>query len=621
MKRIDYRVDLQVSILLSIFVATVALTCFFVSYKVTYNDMCLSLKERAEFIYGYLEEQLDLAAFSDFETRKDMEHPDYIVMHDVFSTVKEATGVMYLYTARKNNDGSYIYVVDGLDPESPDFRYPGDRIEEEIYKDMDRALSGEEVYPNKIVHTSWGNIFICYLPLYNQNEIVGVLGIEFEAQHQYMTYQKLRLFVLLAVLIFTSLAFLTSRRLFRHVNVIIEKEAEQRETLADALHKAEVASRAKSTFLFNMSHDIRTPMNAIIGFTQIAKEHLDDKKRVEDSLTKVEHASQHLRRLINDVLDMARIESGKLEIELTPCSIRETVMETKQMLAPDMEEKGLIFEVSLENIQDNCVLCDALRIKQIVLNLLSNALKYTNAGGMVKYQVVQTGRDEEGYAFYEIHVKDTGVGMTDEFMKHIFEAFEREKSATESGVEGTGLGLAITKQLVAMHGGTIRVNSRKEEGTEFVVELRLKAIEEKPEDVVYRENIEEVSFEGKRVLLAEDNQLNREIAEVILSERGFEVECAENGEKAVEMVSDSEPYYYDLVLMDIQMPCMDGYQAARKIRNLENPAHAKIPIVAMTANAFEEDRKRAFESGMDGHIAKPIDLKQLNHVLAGVLRV
>ncbi len=621
MKRIDYRVDLQVSILLSIFVATVALTCFFVSYKVTYDDMCLSLKERAEFIYGYLEEQLDLAAFSDFETRKDMEHPDYIVMHDVFSTVKEATGVMYLYTARKNNDGSYIYVVDGLDPESPDFRYPGDRIEEEIYKDMDRALSGEEVYPNKIVHTSWGNIFICYLPLYNQNEIVGVLGIEFEAQHQYMTYQKLRLFVLLAVLIFTSLAFLTSRRLFRHVNVIIEKEAEQRETLADALHKAEVASRAKSTFLFNMSHDIRTPMNAIIGFTQIAKEHLDDKKRVEDSLTKVEHASQHLRRLINDVLDMARIESGKLEIELTPCSIRETVMETKQMLAPDMEEKGLIFEVSLENIQDNCVLCDALRIKQIVLNLLSNALKYTNAGGMVKYQVVQTGRDEEGYAFYEIHVKDTGVGMTDEFMKHIFEAFEREKSATESGVEGTGLGLAITKQLVAMHGGTIRVNSRKEEGTEFVVELRLKAIEEKPEDVVYRENIEEVSFEGKRVLLAEDNQLNREIAEVILSERGFEVECVENGEKAVEMVSDSEPYYYDLVLMDIQMPCMDGYQAARKIRNLENPAHAKIPIVAMTANAFEEDRKRAFESGMDGHIAKPIDLKQLNHVLAGVLRV
>ncbi|MCI8949744.1 MAG: response regulator [Lachnospiraceae bacterium] len=621
MKRIDYRVDLQVSILLAVFVAAVALTCFFVSYEVTYNDMRLSLKERTEIIYDYLEEQLDLAAFSDFETSEDMKNPDYIVMHDVFSMVKEATGVMYLYTARKNKDGSYVYVVDGLDPDSPDFRYPGDRIEPEIYDDMDRALGGEQVYPNKIVHTSWGDIFICYLPLYNQKEIVGVLGIEFEAEHQYVTYQKLKLFVPFAVLIFTSLAFITSRRLFRHVNVIIEKEAEQREALADALHKAEVASKAKSSFLFNMSHDIRTPMNAIIGFTQIAKGHLDDKKRVEDSLTKVEHASKHLRRLINDVLDMARIENGKLEIELVPCNIREAVMETEQMLALDMGEKGLTFQVSAENIQDNCVLCDALRIKQIVLNLLSNALKYTKTGGTVTYQVIQTGKNHQGHATYEIHVKDTGVGMTEEFMNHIFEAFEREKSATESGVEGTGLGLAITRQLVKLHGGTIRVNSKKEEGTEFVVEFCLKVIEEQPAAMAHREHKEEVSFDGKRVLLAEDNQLNREIAEVILSEKGFEVECAENGEEAVEKVSGSAPDYYDLVLMDIQMPRLDGYQAAIKIRMLPDPAHAKIPIVAMTANAFEEDRKRAFESGMDGHIAKPIDLKQLNDVLADVLNV
>lgn len=619
MNPISKRVDLQVSILLSIFVAAVTLTCFEVSYYMTYNDMKYSLCERVRNIYNYLDQQLDMSTFSTIENHDDINKEEYIKMHDIFSSTKECTDVMYLYTAKKNSSGKYVYVIDCLPPSSEDYRYPGDLIEEEIYQNMDRALSGEEVYPDEIVHTSWGDIFICYLPLYDQGKVVGVLGIEFEAEHQYITYQKLKLFVPIAVLLFTILAFFTSKRMFRHINVIVEKEAKQKKELAAALSKAEIASTAKSTFLFNMSHDIRTPMNAIIGFTQIAREHVNDPDRVMDSLTKVEHASHHLMRLINDVLDMARIESGKLELEPEPCNIRNSIAEVEMLFRPKMEEKGIHFEVKAENIQDNIVFCDSLRMKQIEFNLLSNALKYTKTGGHVEYRFIQTGRDVQGYSYMEMHFKDTGVGMTEEFQKHIFGAFEREKSATESGVEGTGLGLAITKQLVELHGGTIEVHSTKEVGTEFIIKLRLKIAAETGIPLDENDTKDNVSFAGKRLLLAEDNPLNREIAEVILSDMGFSVECAEDGSHAVEMVKKSTPGYYDLIFMDIQMPDMDGYQATREIRHLPDARLASIPIIAMTANAFDEDKKRAFEAGMNGHVAKPIEIDKLTAALEGIL--
>lgn len=619
MKRIDHRIDLQVSLLLAVFVAVVTMTCFFVSYRVTYSDMRHSLRERVEILYGYLEDQLDMSTFADIDSREDVEREDYLAMHRIFNAVKEATGVMYLYTAKKNDDGKYIYVIDCQDITSDDYRYPGDLIEEEIYQDMDRALGGEEVYPDEIVHTSWGNIFICYLPLMSDGEVVGVLGIEFEAQHQYGTYQKLKMFVPMAVLAFTILAFFVSRQMFEHVNVIVEQQAEQKQILERALQEAEVASRAKTNFLFNMSHDIRTPMNAIIGFTQIARDSLDNRERVLDSLNKVERASQHLKRLINDVLNMAKIENGKLELETAPCRLRDFVTETEALIRPDMEEKGLEFTVQMEFSDESPVLCDPLRIRQIEFNLLSNALKYTPKGGRVEYRVFQSEPDADGFVQVRMHIKDNGIGMSEEFQKHIFGAFEREKSATESRVEGTGLGLAITKRLVELHGGTIQVHSRQGKGSEFIVSLRLETTQE---PCPAREAVPDaggISFEEKRILVAEDNELNREIAEVILSERGFLVETAADGAQAVEMVKKAGPGYYSLVLMDIQMPGMDGYQATREIRSLEDPALSRIPIVAMTANAFDEDRKRAFECGMDGHIAKPIDIGQLERALAQVV--
>lgn len=596
MRKLDDRVDLQVSMLLAVFVAVVALTCFGVSYSVTYHDMKVSLRERVEYILEHLESRLDLSAFPDIETREDIRKEEYHAIHEVFSSVKEAAGLMYLYTAKKNADGKYIYVVDGLDSCSEDFRYPGDVIEEEIYQDMDRALGGEKVYPDEIVHTSWGDIFICYLPLYDREEIVGVLGIEFEASHQYMTYQKLKLFVPIAVIVFTILAFLVSRRMFRHINEIVKRQKEQKEILADALHNAEVASKAKSSFLFNISHDIQTPMNAIIGFVRLARDHAEDKRQV---------------------LDMARLEKGDLELELAPCNIRTSVKETEQMFRGRMEEKGLNFDVKTDQIEHDYVVCDSLRMKQIALNLLSNALEYTQRGGSVIYEVRQTGVDSHGYVCMEMRIRDTGVGMSEEFQKHIFGVFEREKSATQSGVQGTGLGLAITRQLVELQGGTIEVHSEKGVGTEFVVRLKLEAASE--EEVDAGNAGENLLFHGKRLLVAEDNPLNQEVAATLLSEEGFQVECADDGLEALRMVSESAPGYYDLILMDIQMPRMDGYETAREIRSLADPDLAGIPIVALTANAFEEDKKEAFASGMDGHIAKPFDLDKVNAVLEEIL--
>ena len=617
MKKLDDRVDLQVSLLLAVFVAAVALTCFMVSYSITYHDMKVSLRERVEYILEFLESRLDLSAFPDIDTREDIRQEEYHDIHEVFSAVKEAAGLMYLYTAKKNEDGKYVYVVDGLDSCSEDFRYPGDLIEEEIYQDMDRALSGEKVYPDEIVHTSWGDIFICYLPLYDGDEIVGVLGIEFEASHQYMTYQKLKMFVPAAVAVFTLLAFLVSRSMFRHMNELVKRQNEQKEILADALHNAEAASKAKSSFLFNISHDIQTPMNAIVGFVRLAMDHVDDKKQVLDYLGKAERASSHLRRLINDVLDMARLERGNLELELAPCNIRASVMETEQMFRTRMEEKGLSFDVKTDGIEHDYVVCDSLRVKQIALNLLSNAMEYTQRGGSVIYEVRLTGVDSQGYVRMEMCIRDTGVGMSEEFQKHIFGVFEREKSATHSGVQGTGLGLAITRQLVELQGGTIEVHSKKGVGTEFVVRLKLEAAEEEETNTADTE-VREL-FSGKRILLVEDNPLNQEVAQTLLSEEGFQVECAGDGLEALRMVSGSAPGYYDLILMDIQMPRMDGYQTTREIRNLPDPDLARIPIVALTANAFEEDKKEAFVAGMDGHIAKPFDLDKVNGVLTEIL--
>lgn len=373
-----------------------------------------------------------------------------------------------------------------------------------------------------------------------------------------------------------------------------------------------------------MSHDIRTPMNAIIGFTALAMTHIDNKERVQGYLEKISASGKHLLSLINDVLDMSRIESGRVHIEETECNLPEVMQEIRNMLAMEMQSRNLEFHIDMENVADGQMICDRLRLNQILLNLLGNAMKFTAPGGSISVWIVEEPEEDGDKAIYEFHVKDTGIGMSEEFQKHIFEPFERERSSTVSGVQGTGLGMAITKNLVEMMGGTISVFSKKDVGTEFTVRLPLKKVSEGQAETAFKGEEENspairTSIKGKRILLVEDNELNREIAREILGEAGLLVEEAEDGSVALDRLLEKGPGYYSLVLMDIQMPVMDGYTAAQAIRNFEDKELADIPIIAMTANAFEEDKRKALGMGMNAHVAKPIDVKQLLDAMERIL--
>ncbi|MCM1499350.1 MAG: response regulator [Clostridium sp.] len=539
----------------------------------------------------------------------------------------------------------------------------------------------------------------------------------------------------------------------RDITAQVQKQREQTQALQDALMQAQHANSAKTTFLSNMSHDIRTPMNAIIGFATIAVSHIDNKSQVQECLQKVLASSNHLLSLINDILDMSRIESGKLQIKEQECNISELTHNLVNIIQPQVKAKQLELFIDTFDVTNEDVVADSLKLSQVFVNLLSNAIKYTPAGGTVSFRIQQHTTYHRGYGDYIFTVRDNGMGMTSQFVEHIFEPFEREDSTTRSGIEGTGLGMAITKNIVEMMGGTISVQSEKGKGSEFKVELSLK-LQDKDRDAaeikeldglralvvdddcdscesvnrmlkqigmrsewtissreaVYRAesahnegdpyhtyiidwqmpemngiettrriraavgtecpiiiltaydwtDIEEeamqagvtafcakplfmsdlknvllsannlvekeeavpwtkVDFGGKRILLVEDIELNREIAQVILEESGFVVETAPDGTDAVEMVSRSEESYYDAVLMDVQMPIMDGYEATRTIRALNRKDVETLPIIAMTANAMEEDKETALKSGMNAHIAKPIDIDLFLRVLSQYL--
>lgn len=540
---------------------------------------------------------------------------------------------------------------------------------------------------------------------------------------------------------------------FRNIDEMIRKEQKQKEVMAEMLAQAQYANNAKTTFLNNMSHDICTPMNAIIGFTSLAAAHIDNKTQVQDYLSKILTSSNHLLSLINDVLDMSRIESGKVKIEEKEVSLPDIMHDLKTIVQADVKAKQLEFYIDTLDVTNEMIICDKLRLNQVLLNIMSNAMKYTKPGGMVSVRVIQKAEEDKDYASYEFRIKDTGIGMSPEFLKHIFEPFERERTATVSGIQGTGLGLTITKNIVDMMDGTIMVESEEGKGSEFIVKFRFRVadspvksqrleqladlralvvdddvntcfsvskmlsaigmhpdwatfgkealirtefaldqnepysayiidwlmpdmngielvrrirkvigdmtpiiiltaydwtdIEEEAKEAgvtafcskpiffselrevlaapyINQESAEEADtyeqrFDGRKILLVEDNELNQEIAQAILENLGFIIDTADDGTVAVEMMKKMLAGTYDLILMDVQMPIMNGYQATRAIRALDDNAKAEIPIVAMTANAFEEDRQEAIEAGMNGYVAKPINIEKLMETLKNIL--
>ncbi len=543
------------------------------------------------------------------------------------------------------------------------------------------------------------------------------------------------------------------RGYYSDVTESVREDRAQRDALADALVAAEHANKAKTTFLNNMSHDIRTPMNAIVGFTALASSHIDNKEQVRDYLGKISVSSQHLLSLINDVLDMSRIESGKMTLDESEIHLPDLIHDLRTIIHANITSKQLELFIDTQDVVNEDIITDRLRLNQVFLNILSNAIKFTPNGGSISFYVIEKPSPIPEHAVFEFRIRDTGIGMSREFQKTIFEAFTREKTSTVSGIQGTGLGMAITKSIVDMMGGTISVNSEEGKGTEFIVTIpcrlnensvrndmipelqglrvlvadddtdtclsvcsMLRTIGMRPDwtssgkeavirvkeamrqteafsayiidwqmpdmngvEVVRRirsligdhapviiltaydwtdiepeakeagvtafcskpiflselkralsepflagsadqkPEEETVDFTGKKVLLAEDNEMNQMIAQAILTESGLEVEIANNGEEAVRMMQEKPAGTYNIILMDIQMPLMDGYKAARMIRAMEDQAKANIPIVAVTANAFEEDRKLALEAGMNGHLAKPYDIPKMMETLRQLL--
>ncbi len=394
-----------------------------------------------------------------------------------------------------------------------------------------------------------------------------------------------------------------------------KEDLETRKALKDAFDMANNANNAKSDFLSKMSHDIRTPMNAIIGMTSIAQSHMDDSERVEDCLKKIDVSSKHLLGLINDVLDMSKIESGKMDLVQEDVKISELVYGIETILRQQMEQKQHSFDIIFNDIAHDDVIGDALRIRQVLVNLLSNSVKYTPDGGRISLTVTEKQSEYNDTAHFEFRVKDNGMGMTKEYLEKLFDPFTRAMDSRTSKIQGTGLGMTITKQIVAMMDGSINVESEVDKGTEFIVTMFFK-LPEKKDDAADNDAGELVTeFDGKRILIAEDNEINMEIAVELLSFTGVEIETASDGQIAFEKVKASDDGYYDMVLMDVQMPVMNGYQSTQAIRALGMEYTNKLPIIACTANAFVEDIRDAEAAGMSGHIAKPIEFEQLIKVM------
>ena len=385
--------------------------------------------------------------------------------------------------------------------------------------------------------------------------------------------------------------------------------------LKQSLEQAKEGSAAKSAFLFNMSHDLRTPLNAIIGFSELMKSHWEDSKISRNYLEKIDESSQYLLSLINNILEMSKIESGKEELKEKPGDIYTSCDNLLQFFEPDIRQKNQTLNYAV-NIKHNMILTDSLKIREIYVNLMSNAIKYTNVGGTISFSLEEIER-EEGLSDYKAIVQDTGIGISKNYLPHIFENFTREKTSSESGVIGTGLGMPIVKKLVDLMHGTISIESEEGKGTTVVVNLPHRYIIEKEEVDVVEDK--EIDLTGKHILLVEDNDLNAEIAQTLLEDKGLKVMRAKDGLEAITIVKENAVDCFDCILMDIQMPRMNGFEACKVIRSLPNN-RSQLPIIALTANAFEEDRQDCLEAGMSEHVAKPIEIQSLLQTIESVLK-
>ena len=553
--------------------------------------------------------------FDQINDQSDEKNPLYKDISSYFNEVRTLNSTRYIYTAKKNEEGKLVYVVDGLDPDADDVRHPGDYIEDEMVPYIDRAISGENVYSQDIIDTTWGPIFTaCYPVSANHDgtgEIIGAFCIEMDMQSAYRMVEKTNHISIICGLVAGAVLLLICLYTYYVYQKSKAEEQKQKQLLMTAAEEADAANKAKSAFLLSMSHDIRTPMNAIIGFTNIAL-HQNKVSDIHDSLEKVQQSSNHLLSLLNDVLDFSRIESGKVTISPEPVDITQLTDNVQAIMNGLLYNRDLKFEVHRENLKNPYVLADVLRIREVLVNLLGNAVKFTKDGGEITLDISSYPGADEKHVITRYVVRDNGIGMSEEFKKKLFDPFSQEDYANARTLyKGTGLGMAITKKYVEMMGGSIAVESKKGAGSTFTVEIPL----ELPEQVIPSEQKQHLhrDLTGIHVLMAEDNDLNAELATMILEDAGMIVTRASDGKEVVDLFKNQPRGTYDLILMDIMMPNMDGHQAAKAIRALgiERSDAVTIPIIALSANAFIDDIQESLDSGMNDHISKPINTEEL----------
>lgn len=552
--------------------------------------------------------------YSQINTIEDMQTERYKELQTELNELRTLNSTRYLYTAKRNDEGKLIYLIDGLDLGAEDFAYPGTYIEDEMIPYIDAALSGETIYSQEIMDTTWGHIFTACYPVWasdGSNDIIGALCIEIDMESSYKFLEASNHRTMSIASAAVVLMILLSIGIYYVFKSQKQKEVEQQKLLEETAIAAEAANKAKSSFLFNMSHDIRTPMNAIIGYAELADKYLDSPDKLEHYLQNIQTCGQKMLSIIDNVLELSRIENGNVTLDESVVETGSILEECLVMMKTEAENKHQTMTISKE-ILHPYVYLDVSRISEIILNLVSNAIKYTGEGGKIECSIRQTPLKREGFCTWIFSVRDNGIGMSEEFQSHIYEDFAREHSSTASGISGTGLGMGIVKKLVDLMEGSIEIQSKLGVGSTFTVKIPCR-IASKEDAQPKRANIhlDSKKVQGKRLLLAEDNDINAEIAIELLKEEGIEVDRAENGVKCMEMLERADAHYYAAILMDIQMPVLDGYRTTEKIRKLDDPDRATIPIIAMTANAFAEDRAKALSVGMNDHVAKPIDMNQL----------
>ena len=622
-KNLWERFELRIVLILLFITLSLSLSFYFLIYN-QYNDLTIKdLKDDAWIVYEYVEQIIDENSFKELHSIEDEEKEIYLSTYKQLDQIRRIANIRYLYTAKQNANGEYIYVLDGLDRNAEDFRHVGDPIEDEIIPALEKCLNGEVVMGDCILNTEWGTVYVTYFPVHDSSgSVIGAIGMEFDCERLYQSFIQVRVLTIMIAFVlmiaFSSIAVFILKKLFKSTEAeLIKKD----QLLIAAKEDALKNSRAKSDFLSRMSHEIRTPMNAIIGMTKIA-DNTNDIGKLRYCLATIGVSSAQLLGLINDILDVSKIEAGKFELDFAPFNIEKSLMKVCNLIIDSAERKGQKFDVILGNNMRVHYLGDELRLSQVITNLLSNAVKFTPENGTITLTAEEKQRKEDG-SVLRFTVADTGIGMTQEQIGRLFTSFEQADESITRKFGGTGLGLSISKSIIDKMNGTIWVDSEINKGTTFTFDIELKWAAQQsggvivngitPSDlkllIVEGKETEDVpDFSDVTLLLAEDVDINREIFITLLENTNVKIDIAENGLIAVQKFT-AHPEQYNMIIMDVQMPEMDGYEATKTIRALDLPRAKTIPILAMTANAFKEDVDKCIACGMNDHLAKPVDIK------------